>query len=137
MLHMASISGVAIFGAVVWAITRDRLVYELNFQDPVSIAAGVLSVGAIGTASVLDKLFFANTGTGMDVNNALQKYQTFFLIRTATIESAALFSAVVTLMKHNATPGLIYLVGVCALLFYRPSPREFTDLTGTRTGEIG
>ena len=135
IIHLALVTGVIAFGVIVLVLTRGKMSLDPAFHNPLFIVAGIMATMAILVSSVLPKLFFRSGAMPAEANIAVQKYQTFVLMRAAVIEGAALFSAVATILSYNILPVSLLVLCVAALVVHRPSQHEFIRLMkGVSTG---
>ncbi|MEK9139023.1 MAG: hypothetical protein AAB393_18040, partial [Bacteroidota bacterium] len=128
LIHLALAGGVIIFGVIVLVFTHSRMTLDPDFRNPLCILAGCFAAVAILVSSTAHKAFFALVPVPGGIQGAIQIYQVFFLMRSAVIEGAALFSAVAGLVTANILPvGLLVLCTVL-LAIQRPSQHEFTSV---------
>ncbi|MEI7902358.1 MAG: hypothetical protein WCK89_19075 [bacterium] len=134
MIHFALVSGVILFGLVVFLLTRGKMTYDISFQNPMFVVAGALTLGNIAAGAALSRIYFKSAGFPAEIGSALQKYQVFVLIRASLIEGAAMFAAVITLVTCNVLPACLLALCAGALAFFRPSQREFVGLMRNTLG---
>ena len=134
-IHLALVGGVAMFGFVVFIVTRGKMSFSPALNLPIVIVSIVAAATAVLSATLLHKVYFRASPAPADAQGAVQRYQTFFLMRAAMIEGGALFSAVATLISSNIVPAGMFVLCAVALAVNRPTEREFISTTGTTQRE--
>ena len=130
-IHLSLVGGVALFGGVVFHLTRGSMTFTPEFGEPMSLAAVAACVITLLLSSVMRPRSGSAGASQPSVQSALQKYQVFFLMRAALIEGGALFSAAVTLVSRNILPAALFVISALALASRRPSESEFDSLFPT------
>lgn len=129
IMHLALAAGIILFGAVALMLTHKRMTFSPALDNPLVLVAGIMTVTTILVASVLHLVFFRSGPAPVNVHTAVQRYQTFVLVRVAVIEGAALLSAVALLATSNVLPAGLLALCTIAMVVRSPSHQEFMSLT--------
>ncbi len=127
-IHLALFGGVAMFGLVIFLISRSRMNLSPDFQNPILLVSAAMLASSCVLSAILHKFYFNVVPMPTDELIALSRYQAFFLIRAAIVEGSILFAGVVTLLLHNIITACLYVLGAAILAFFMPSRREFERL---------
>jgi len=133
-IHGSLLLGVSSFTLVVLWVTKARWSKTLDLENPLMFVALVVAMSGVAVASVVPKFMFRPGAGPQDLVERLNKYQMLMLMRAALVEGGALFGAVVLMMTANLWALVPVVIGIAALLFYRPSQDEFEALIGKGTG---
>jgi len=93
------------------------------------LVALLLCVLTLAVSSGIHPMYRRMLAPPADIRSALQRHQAFCLVRWATIEGGALFSAVVTLVTKNVLPLGLFVISLAMLIYRYPSQKEFLSLT--------
>jgi len=134
LIHAALATGLIMFGLVVLILYGKEMSVTPCLRNPVTLVALFLCLSTLSVASTVH-LFYRKVGPApAAVGAALQKYQTFCLVRWSVIEGGALFSAVAALVTRNVLPFGLFVVSVAVLLYLYPSRKEFLSLSSQGAG---
>ncbi|MEI6808563.1 MAG: hypothetical protein WCN95_07555 [bacterium] len=134
-IHFALVAGVLMFSGVVILQSYGKMTFAPAFQNPMVFVAAIVTASGIGVSFLIAGLFAKASPMPADGAAAIQKYQTLCLVRAATIEGPALFSAVVTLITANILPAGLLVLCVVTLIIHCPSEGEFKRLTSQRISQ--
>ena len=127
LIHLALVLGVVLFGGVVLFLKHGALWGAPSFADPMYTAAALLCAGTLLGAGFI-RPSCGGIGVPPGLETALRRYQACFLIRAGLVESGALFAAVVTFLRPNVVPLILFVISAATLAIRRPSPAEFAAL---------
>lgn len=129
LIHFALVLGLVMFGFVAVLISYKTLSLRPDLANPVIWVASLGCILSIAISFLVFPMYRKMTPTPTNVRSAFQHYQTVCIIRWATIEGGALFSAVIFIISKNIIPLGLLVISVAYLASRYPSQKEFIEVT--------
>jgi len=130
LIHLALVAGVLLFAGFVYVQVRDRMTCELRFSNPVFLVAAALVATNMALAMNLKNIMLRQAALGKANVVTVQRYQVFFIARSAMLEGAALFCAAAVLATKSIMPAILLVLCVAVLIAKGPSVDEFQAMGG-------
>ena len=136
LIHFALVFGLIMFGGITLVVAGREMSLTPSYSNLLIIMAGLNCLATIGLSFVIPFIHRKITAAPTTVSLALQRYQTFCLIRWAVIEGGALFACVVILLTKNILPIILFAISATFLIYRYPSRKEFVAVTENKQGII-
>ena len=126
IIHAALLIGSLLFFLVASFLGDFQYTQDMNISDIilVYIVMGFIPI-CIGMSMYMNKQFFSEFNDNGDLNAKMGNYGKRIIVRSALIEGATLFAAVVVLLTTHLFAALAFVIGWFALVSVRPTLNEF------------
>jgi len=131
LIHLALVLGVVMFGGVVLILTTKQFSFTPSYTNPIILIACLGCIGSLALSFTVFPICRKLKAPG-SVSSALQRYQTFCLIRWSMIEGGALLSGVTMFVTRNVLSVVFFVISAAFLIYRYPSQKEFVGLMGDR-----
>ena len=134
-IYFALIIGLLSFFAVTLMTLDGNTIFELKLQDPIFLAALIITCVAIPSGYYYSKTLFKLNSTA-SLSEKFPVYQTRLILRMAACEGSGLLAIVGLLISGNMSFLIFFLIAFFTMILYYPSPDKIGLELGLTQSEI-
>ncbi|MEO9531266.1 MAG: hypothetical protein ABJG68_11920 [Crocinitomicaceae bacterium] len=140
IIYFALLMGMLLFLAVSIFISKEDLVFYLDFSEPLFLVVPVLMFGCIAASTFIPKKLLAPIKNTKDLTQKTTVYNTSSIIKYALIEGPVLLSIVCFILTHSLYFLVFTAIGILYFVTLKPNPEKISrdlELTYDERSELG